>query len=320
MPQQPQPPPKQYRSFIFVLHVSYGILLLHCTRKVKKGFHYQIPGGHVDDDDFLIRTNVTTSTSTTNFTTTGSANADADDVDDSNKSQASKLLQMAGMVGALRELYEETGIDLRTHFHQAAARSTAPFSNESLFSYTTTTIDDAIRVRPLRLYDTTTIGASSMVDDDDENDDEWPILHGHLRNEYQQRLFYTVVVNDDILSTVVHHGSHHNSCNTTTHPPPPPHIRLRLSHEHSGYTFVKDIPTIHSMIRRHSGGKIADAFQMACTIKAKYNNFDDPWHRILSGFSNSSVSLPRLPSNPVDQSKVEIDDDSDDNDADNDGR
>ena len=83
---------------------------------------------------------------------------------------------------------------------------------------------------------------------------------------------------------------------------------------------MKDIPTIHSMIRRHSGGKVADAFRMACTIKAQYDNVDDPWRRILSGFATSAVSLPRLPRNTDDQSKVEIDDDSDDNDADNDGR
>ncbi len=41
-----------YRGFIFVVHAKYGMLLLHCTRKPKKGPHYQLPGGHVDDFEF----------------------------------------------------------------------------------------------------------------------------------------------------------------------------------------------------------------------------------------------------------------------------
>lgn len=42
-----------YRGFIFVVHDSLGLLLLHCTRKKSKGPHFQIPGGHVDDLEFL---------------------------------------------------------------------------------------------------------------------------------------------------------------------------------------------------------------------------------------------------------------------------
>ena len=41
-----------YRGFIFVVHEQYGLLLLHCTRKVRKGPHFQLPGGHIDDFEF----------------------------------------------------------------------------------------------------------------------------------------------------------------------------------------------------------------------------------------------------------------------------
>jgi 8-oxo-dGTP pyrophosphatase MutT (NUDIX family) len=44
---------KEYRAFVFVLHDEYGILLLRCTRKKKKPDHWQIPGGRIDDHEFL---------------------------------------------------------------------------------------------------------------------------------------------------------------------------------------------------------------------------------------------------------------------------
>lgn len=44
---------KDYRAFVFVIHNDFGLLLLHCTRKRKKGPHFQIPGGHVDEAEFI---------------------------------------------------------------------------------------------------------------------------------------------------------------------------------------------------------------------------------------------------------------------------
>ena len=41
-----------YRGFIFVVHEAHGLMLLHCTRKKKKGPHFQLPGGHIDDFEF----------------------------------------------------------------------------------------------------------------------------------------------------------------------------------------------------------------------------------------------------------------------------
>jgi 8-oxo-dGTP pyrophosphatase MutT (NUDIX family) len=42
-----------YRGFIFVVHETLGLMLLHCTRKKSKGPHWQLPGGHIDDHEFL---------------------------------------------------------------------------------------------------------------------------------------------------------------------------------------------------------------------------------------------------------------------------
>lgn len=92
----------KYSSFIFVIHEHYGMILLYCTRKKKKGPHYQIPGGHLDEADFHNSSIAPINSSSDGIT-----------VESTRKSQA-ELLQQAGKVGGTRELYEETGIDLRT--------------------------------------------------------------------------------------------------------------------------------------------------------------------------------------------------------------
>ena len=76
-----------YRGFIFAIHPDHGYVLLHCTRKKKKPNHFQLPGGHIDAFEF----------------------ADAAKVTQDPKEQ----LVHAGKLGAARELYEETGMDVR---------------------------------------------------------------------------------------------------------------------------------------------------------------------------------------------------------------
>jgi len=44
---------QDYRGFIFVVHEEHGMVLLKCTRKKSKGPHFQVPGGHVDEPEFL---------------------------------------------------------------------------------------------------------------------------------------------------------------------------------------------------------------------------------------------------------------------------
>jgi hypothetical protein len=67
--QQPQPAKHQYRGFIFVVHPLYGLLMLHCTRKLHKQSHFQIPGGHIDEIDYN-HASTTAASSADNVTTT----------------------------------------------------------------------------------------------------------------------------------------------------------------------------------------------------------------------------------------------------------
>ena len=43
----------EYKGFIYVIHENYGLMLLHCTKKKKKPPHWQLSGGHVDEQEFL---------------------------------------------------------------------------------------------------------------------------------------------------------------------------------------------------------------------------------------------------------------------------
>jgi 8-oxo-dGTP pyrophosphatase MutT (NUDIX family) len=78
-----------YRAFIFCVHPHHGYMLLHCTRKKKKPSHFQLPGGHVDALEFE-----------------EAAKVHPDNV--------TEQLLLAGQMAAARELYEETGLDVRT--------------------------------------------------------------------------------------------------------------------------------------------------------------------------------------------------------------
>jgi hypothetical protein len=42
-----------YRGFCFCIHEEHGLMMLHCTRKKDKGPHDQLPGGHIDEPEFL---------------------------------------------------------------------------------------------------------------------------------------------------------------------------------------------------------------------------------------------------------------------------
>ena len=90
-----------YRGFVFCLHPQHGFMLLHCTRKKKKPNHFQLPGGHIDAFEF-----------------TDAAKALSDIADKKGGASSPPIdpqeqLVLAGKLGAARELYEETGMDLR---------------------------------------------------------------------------------------------------------------------------------------------------------------------------------------------------------------
>ena len=93
-----------YRAFLFAQHPTHGLLLLYCSRKKKKSPHFQAPGGHVDQEDFdaaLARLQ--------NDSSSVSRVVDKDGDGESSY----PLLVLACKIGAARELYEETGIDVR---------------------------------------------------------------------------------------------------------------------------------------------------------------------------------------------------------------
>jgi len=78
---------EEYRGFVFPVHKEHGMLLLHSTRKRKKGPHFQLPGGRLDEPEF----------------------ATASQMHDDPQEQ----LLLAAKIGAAREFFEEVGIDLR---------------------------------------------------------------------------------------------------------------------------------------------------------------------------------------------------------------
>lgn len=77
-----------YRAFVFVIHQKYGMVLLHCTKKPSKGPHFQLPGGHIDQNEFVAA----------GMTSGGNPKVH---------------LLAAAKLGAARELFEETSIDVR---------------------------------------------------------------------------------------------------------------------------------------------------------------------------------------------------------------
>ncbi len=88
-----------YRAFLFAQHPVHGLLLLYCSRKKKKSPHFQAPGGHVDNADFHIAS--------------GRIKSGKQDNSIDNTGSSHPLLVLACKIGVARELYEETGIDLR---------------------------------------------------------------------------------------------------------------------------------------------------------------------------------------------------------------
>lgn len=86
---------QDYRAFVFALHPAYGMVLLHCSRKKRKPPHFQCPGGHVDQADFVRASGLL-----------GLGQNLVSPI-------SPELLNLAGKIGAARELNEETGIDAR---------------------------------------------------------------------------------------------------------------------------------------------------------------------------------------------------------------
>ena len=216
------------KAFVTVVHQDHGILLLRCTRKKKKGDHYQLPGGRVDKEEVEGMM----------------ANFESGDNDTDNfvRSREGALLAACQM-GCARELWEETGIDVR-----------GP--------------EEINRLKPMRLL----VEEERLLGDDDsknKNKDTTPIVV----IEYKNRVFFNLRVTDSDFADVASLSSSSSSpltpCRSSSgcvHPPPS-HLRLRLSHEHSGFAFADDPLKASHLVKKHSGGVPSEAILAAVKIR-----------------------------------------------------
>ena len=177
------------KSFVICHHPRYGYLILY-SYKMRKGKHGQLPGGRVDDRE-LLRHGVTA----------------------------------APMIAAARELFEETGIDVR---------------------------ENLVRLKPVQFPD----GSRSL----------------------KGRHFFRLGLSDsDGLEYRANQGAAAGGANapqpfydpdTTLASAAEPEgtggsFRIRLSHEHIGWTFVEDPEAAALELQLHSGGKVAEGFRTA---------------------------------------------------------
>jgi len=98
-----------YRSFIFVIHEDFGLMMLYCTHKRQKGPHFQLPGGHVDEAEFISTCKSRFGSVVKKYKYLTSAYALAR----KNFSNPKEHLLFAAKKAAARELFEETGLDFR---------------------------------------------------------------------------------------------------------------------------------------------------------------------------------------------------------------
>ena len=76
-------------------------------------------------------------------------------------------------------------------------------------------------------------------------------------NELKNRLFFFLQVTDPDFPECI------DGSGTAPQSPEGSHLKLKLSNEHSGFTFVSEPARAAEMLRHHSGGKCSDALLMA---------------------------------------------------------
>jgi 8-oxo-dGTP pyrophosphatase MutT (NUDIX family) len=106
-------------------------MLLHCTGKKEEGPHFQLPGGHVEEHEFLAAgTLPELHTSLTKLPAHFVPCIDDFVFQAESSRDAQTQLMLAARAGAARELYKETGMDLRYQLDRlepAALRSYITF-------------------------------------------------------------------------------------------------------------------------------------------------------------------------------------------------
>lgn len=137
---------------------------------------------------------------------------------------STKELEVAGKLGAARELYEEAGMDIRK-----------------------SCLD---RLQPVNVH--------TKKDEKETASFMW-----------KKRLFFVLRVNDDDFFI----QKDNNNTDEVQFPFVSPicddgkHLMLKVSIEHSGYTFEKNLNKAATLIQKHSGGKCAQALLAALKNK-----------------------------------------------------
>lgn len=221
-----------YKGFLFVVHDDHGLMLLRCTRKKSKGPHWQVPGGHVDEPEFIEagKEGVPFGCHHSMFSSYfASATAKT------RKDRASQLLAACKM-GAARELFEETGIDMRSSLHRlepASLRTVTKVNKEG--------IELLRNEHKHRLF-----FFLSVTDKDFPSQGESPM--GSVGRHLRVSRFSCIGQRSSV--TVRPNAS-------------PPHSQLKLSIEHSGFLFQPEPTEAADMLKLHSGGKVSEALLMA---------------------------------------------------------
>lgn len=237
-----------YRAFCLLLHSQNGALLLYCTRKKKKPPHYQLPGGHVDEAEFK-----QVSQNAGRFIT-------------------QEQLYQSARLGCVREIYEETGIDLRSQLDRLRpmvlynkferGRLINEFKHRLFFVCEVQDDDFVVATKVTLLFLESEMASLNQV------------LCLNLISYYytdNQGYLFRIYLSLALISfnyITTHHHQHPSgsvrylaiqedySCDLT----------LQLSAEHQGFRFDSNPRTVMERLRHHSGGKVERAIGMAMNV------------------------------------------------------
>ena len=193
--------------------------------------HYQLPGGHVDTSDLRSVTD-----GHLNCEKGGGGGRGGTPRRSSVSSENTLIYGCA--TAAARELFEETGIDVRS---------------------------DVGRLVPMKLLYEYSESCSNSNNDGSDN----VVFKKAVVYEHRLRWYFTLrLSNDDFpdesTTTSTSLAKHGNSASKETDTN---HLNLQLSREHSGFTFQKDLVATSQILSQHSNGGPAEAILMALKVK-----------------------------------------------------
>ena len=218
----------KFRSFLIIYHTEYGFLLLEAY-KAKKGKHYQLAGGHVDKDELH-----------------------------------TQGLMIASKIAAIRELYEETGLNFGTSDELKSRLERLDLGIENRMYYRLIiTNNDSVHLQDPKYRNIQNIQRSQNQSENEkiqENSDEKKNSNvnekiNNTMNEVNEKAKQKLLEMRGLsLADVNEHTMNKNEKFNDFY--------LKLSHEHTGFTFVQDINNARDMVKLHSGGKNSDALKV----------------------------------------------------------